>query len=78
MGPDEMSNKVGNPVLAGYRVPAHLPRRFHQICLGAVAEVIGSTGIAPSEYAVLVSIVDLPTYPGFINVDLRHASALIR
>jgi hypothetical protein len=60
MGPDEMSNKVGNPVLAGYRVPAHLPRRFHQICLGAVAEVIGPTGITPSEYAVLVSIVDLP------------------
>ena len=60
MGPDEMSNNVGNPILAAYRVPAHLARRFHQICLGAVAEVIGPTGVTPSEYAVLVSIVDLP------------------
>jgi DNA-binding MarR family transcriptional regulator len=45
---------------AAYRVPAHLARRFHQICLRAVAEVIGPMGITRSEYAILVSIVDLP------------------
>jgi hypothetical protein len=70
-----MSNNVGNPVLAAYRVPPHSARRFHQICLGAVAEVIGPTGITPSEYAVWCRLL---TYPDFINIDLRHASALIR
>ena len=51
---------VKNPVPPAHRVPAHLARRFHQICLGAVAEVITPAGITPGEYAVLVATIDLP------------------
>jgi len=75
MGLDEMSNNVGNPVLAADRVPAHLARRFHQICLGAVAQVIGPTGISRANTLYWCRLL---TYPDFINIDLRHASALIR
>jgi MarR family transcriptional regulator, temperature-dependent positive regulator of motility len=60
MEPDETASGAGNPVLADYRVPAHLARRFHQVCVGAVAEAIEPAGITPGEYAVLVAIVDLP------------------
>jgi MarR family transcriptional regulator, temperature-dependent positive regulator of motility len=60
MEPDEAPRGARNPVLANYRVPAHLARRFHQICVGAVAEAIEPAGITPGEYAVLVAIVDLP------------------
>jgi DNA-binding MarR family transcriptional regulator len=49
-----------NYVPPRHRVPAHLARRFHQICLGAVAEIILPAGITPSEYAVLAVIIDLP------------------
>jgi MarR family transcriptional regulator, temperature-dependent positive regulator of motility len=60
MQPSDASDGPHNPVLPDYRVPAHLARRFHQICLGAVAEAIEPAGITPGEYAVLVAIVDLP------------------
>src|SRR5580704_9922510 len=49
-----------NSVPPRHRVPAHLARRFHQICLGAIAEIILPAGITPSEYAVLAVIIDLP------------------
>jgi DNA-binding MarR family transcriptional regulator len=58
-----------NPVHPVHRVPAHLARRFHQICLGALAEVIEPAGITPGEYAVLVGIVDLP------DLDQRQLAA---
>jgi MarR family transcriptional regulator, temperature-dependent positive regulator of motility len=60
MQPSDASDGPHNPVLPDYRVPAHLARRFHQICLGAVAEAIEPAGITPGEYAVLVAVVDLP------------------
>jgi DNA-binding MarR family transcriptional regulator len=47
-----------NSVPPQFRVPAHLARRFHQICLGAVAEIILPAGITPGEYAVLAAVVD--------------------
>jgi DNA-binding MarR family transcriptional regulator len=49
-----------NLVPAVHRVPAHLARRFNQICVGALAEVLEPEGIMPSEYAVLATIDDLP------------------
>jgi MarR family transcriptional regulator, temperature-dependent positive regulator of motility len=49
-----------NPVAPAHRVPAHLARRFHQICQGAVAEVIVPAGLIPGEYAILVAVIDLP------------------
>jgi DNA-binding MarR family transcriptional regulator len=55
-----MRNEPPNLVHPRHRVPAHLARRFHQICLGAVAEIILPAGLTPSEYAVLAVITDLP------------------
>jgi DNA-binding MarR family transcriptional regulator len=49
-----------NPVAPAHRVPAHLARRFHQICQGAVAEVIVPAGLVPGEYAILAAVIDLP------------------
>jgi adenylate cyclase len=39
---------------------AHLARRFHQICVDALSETTASYGLAPFEFAVLVSISDAP------------------
>jgi|SRR6185312_6908455 len=47
-------------VPATHRVPAHLARRFNQICLGAMAEIMDPEGIMPREYAVLAAIEDQP------------------
>lgn len=33
-----------------HRVPAHLARRFHQICLGVTAEVLERETLTPIEY----------------------------
>jgi MarR family transcriptional regulator, temperature-dependent positive regulator of motility len=43
-----------------HRVPSHLGRRFNQICVGLLAEVTGPAGLAPIEYAMLVSIEEQP------------------
>lgn len=47
-------------VLSSHRVPAHLARRFHQICLGVSAEILGPENLNPIEYAVLAAINDHP------------------
>jgi DNA-binding MarR family transcriptional regulator len=47
-----------NPVFAAHRVPAHLARRFHQICLGAMAEVTVPAGLSPGEYGILAALID--------------------
>lgn len=51
---------IKNPVVPAHRVPAHLGRRFHQICLGAMAEVTVPAGLSPGEYGILAAIIDLP------------------
>jgi MarR family transcriptional regulator, temperature-dependent positive regulator of motility len=43
-----------------HRVPAHLARRFHQICLGVLAEVTEPNGLTPLQYAVLAALDDEP------------------
>lgn len=53
-------SEVKNPVAPAHRVPAHLARRFHQICLGAVAAVTVPAGLIPGEYAILAAVIDLP------------------
>ena len=67
--PFPSTGDVRNPVPLAHRVPAHLARRFHQICLGAVAEVITPAGITPGEYAVLAAIIDRP------HLDQRRLAA---
>jgi MarR family transcriptional regulator, temperature-dependent positive regulator of motility len=74
--PDRRSARDGSGAAAGtnlvapvHRIPAHLARRFHQICLGAVAEAIEPAGITPGEYAVLAAVVDVP------DLDQRNLAA---
>jgi len=41
-----------------HRVPAHLARLFHQICLGALAEITGPEDLSPLQYGIIGSIQD--------------------
>jgi DNA-binding MarR family transcriptional regulator len=43
-----------------HRVPAHLARLFHQICLGALAEITGPEDLSPLQYGIIGSIQDQP------------------
>lgn len=43
-----------------HRVPAHLARRFHQVCLGITAEVTERAGLTPVEWAVIAALEDVP------------------
>ena len=43
-----------------HRVPAHLARRFHQVCLGILAEVTEAEELSPLQYGILASIGDEP------------------
>jgi DNA-binding MarR family transcriptional regulator len=47
-------------VLPRHRVPAHLARRFHQICLGVSAEILDPEDLNPIEYALLAAADDNP------------------
>jgi len=65
-----------------HRVPAHLARRFHQICLGMLSEVTQPEDLSPIEYAVLGSLDDSPgidqrTLAERIGVDVVSAHQLI-
>ena len=51
---------ITNPVPAVHRHAAHLARRFQQICLGIVAEVLTPEGLSPLQYAVIGSLDDAP------------------
>lgn len=48
------------PVLASHRVPAHLARRFHQICLGVTAEILDGQDITPIQWGVMAAILEEP------------------
>jgi MarR family transcriptional regulator, temperature-dependent positive regulator of motility len=56
-GRDAENSAVVPPI---HRVPAHLARRFHQVCLGAIAEVTEPEDLSPLQYAMIVSIADEP------------------
>jgi DNA-binding MarR family transcriptional regulator len=61
--PDEATSagtsaKAATTILPRHRVPAHLARRFHQICLGVTAEILGPLGWSPMEYSVLAAAED--------------------
>ncbi len=51
---------AAGPVPASHRVPAHLARRFHQICLGITAEVTEAAGLVPIELSVLAALAHQP------------------
>lgn len=55
-----MSKAPDRRVPQRHRVPAHLARRFHQVCLGITAEVTERAGLTPVELAVLAALEDVP------------------
>ena len=49
-----------SPVLASHRVPAHLARRFHQICLGVTAEILVHEDLTPMLWGVMAAVLEQP------------------
>lgn len=71
-----------NLVAPAHRVPAHLGRRFHQICLGAMSEVTVPAGLTPGEYGILAAVIDLPdldqrTLAKRLGIDPASAGQMI-
>src|SRR5687767_3062727 len=54
------ANDVKGAIPSVHQVTAHLARRFQQICLGLMAEVLEPTGLTPLQYAVIASLDDAP------------------
>src|SRR5260370_38848910 len=49
-----------SPVLPSHRVPAHLARRFHQICLGVTAEILLHEDLTPLLGGVMAAVLEQP------------------
>jgi DNA-binding MarR family transcriptional regulator len=49
-----------SPVLPSHRVPAHLARRFHQICLGVTAEILMDEDLTPLLWGVMAAVLEQP------------------
>jgi DNA-binding MarR family transcriptional regulator len=47
-------------VLGSHRIPAHLARRFHQICLGVTAEILLGEDLTPTQWGVMAAIAEEP------------------
>ncbi len=58
-----------HPVPPIHRVPAHLARRFNQICLGIGDEVSRPFNLSPIEFAVVAAVEDEP------GLDQRRLAA---
>jgi DNA-binding MarR family transcriptional regulator len=43
-----------------HRVPAHLARRFHQICLGVTAEILLEVDLTPMLWGVMAAVFEEP------------------
>ena len=52
--------QVSPEVLPSHRVPAHLARRFNQICLGVTAEILSREALTPLLFGVLVAVLEQP------------------
>src|SRR5437870_2452223 len=59
-----MSERHSRPnkslVLPSHRVPAHLARRFHQICLGVIAEILAPEDMTPLLWSVMATVQEAP------------------
>src|SRR6202011_496553 len=49
-----------SPVLPSHRVPAHLARRFNQICLGVTAEILVHEDMTPLLWGVMAAVLEDP------------------
>jgi len=47
-------------VLPSHRLPAHLARRFNQICLGVTAEILAQHDLTPLLFGVIAAIAERP------------------
>jgi DNA-binding MarR family transcriptional regulator len=47
---------LDGPLSRPHRTPFHLTRRFQQICVTAMNDVVGAEGLVPLQYTVLVAI----------------------
>lgn len=57
--PPELEATHGS-IEPGHRVPSFLARRFRQLCLGIMSEVLEPAGLKPVEYAALTMLDALP------------------
>src|SRR6478736_5281547 len=55
-----MTKTSENRVPQRQQVPAHLARRFHQVCLGITAEVTERADLTPVEFAVIAALAEVP------------------
>ena len=49
-----------SPVLGSHRVPAHLARRFNQICIGVTAEILFKEDLTPLTFGVMAAVLEAP------------------
>jgi DNA-binding MarR family transcriptional regulator len=54
--PPPAERRPVGPVPPGHRVPSFLAFRFHQLCLGIMAEVLGPEGLKWGEYGALTAL----------------------
>ncbi|HMF50905.1 MAG TPA: hypothetical protein VK603_19785, partial [Candidatus Saccharimonadales bacterium] len=47
-------------ILESHRVPAHLARRFHQICMGVTAEILAKEDLTPQVFGVMAAVFETP------------------
>jgi DNA-binding MarR family transcriptional regulator len=51
---------ISSEILPSHRVPAHLARRFNQICLGVTAEILSGEDLTPLLFGVLAAVFEEP------------------
>ena len=49
-----------SPILGSHRVPAHLARRFNQICIGVTAEILSKEDLTPQAFGVMAAVLEAP------------------
>ena len=65
-----------HPVLDLHRVPAHLARRFHQICTGVTAEILAKEDLTPQIFGVMAAVFETLGRGQLANSPTKWASML--
>jgi DNA-binding MarR family transcriptional regulator len=80
---EDNPRKNASPIWHG--VPTALARRFHQVCVAKISEVVGEAGLTPLQHGALMHLSKLTGEPGIeqsgladrLNVDRNTASLLV-
>src|SRR5215203_3243815 len=75
----------GNADPPWHSVPTAIARRFHQIGVAKVSEIVGQAGLTPLQYGVLIHLSKLTGKPGIeqngladrLNIDRNTASLMV-